>query len=371
MLSQPSWLCSAQTHLGFVGCRSRSQRAGWQGRRRAEPQALAAGHRHAACSLPEHPTQKPGESKQDAQFTQTNAAPHVVPAKPCEALTAEHALRPPPWPEQRPPTPTPAKPLASRQLALLRGAEAQRPPYLSLAQQAATRTGRGPGASSLACGYRQSHGPSTSHRESGISQGKGLWLPAHALQKKTRASPGKTWSAHCCKSLLALAALKCFLIPGFRQSLQRGQTTHKAGTEQRKYLPAAPKACLRLGSAPVPTSTLVTRSSRLLHQPLPQHPRGTPGAGDSTHPPPRVSAAHGEPGARAGWARASSSQPLGHHLCHLVGRVHSPAWLRPPLGPRPTPGSRSHQSWQHVGMAGMCLWALRLSLLTKGANPRG
>lgn len=58
------------------------------------------------------------------------------------------------------------------------------------------------------------------------------------------------------------------------------------------------------------------------------------------------------------------SQPLGHCLCH-------PVWLGPPLGPSPIPGSLSHRSSEHVGMAGTCFQALLLSPLTKGANLEG
>lgn len=353
MLSQPSWLCSAQTHLGFVGCRSRSQRAGWQGRRRAEPQALAAGHRHAACSLTEHPTQSLGRASRTR-----NSHKQMHPLTLCQQSPARRWQRnllgtPHPGQSSGPrshPCKAPGQPAARPAPGRQRHRDPCTCPWPSKWQQGRAEDLARP---LLPAVTDRATARPHSHWESGISRGKGLWLPAQALQKKTRASPGKTWSAHCCKSLLALAALKCFLIPGFRQSLQRGQTTHKAGTEQRKYLPAAPNACLCLASAPVSPSSLVTRSSWLLHQPLPQHPSGTPGVRDGSHPPPQVSAAPTEPG-----ARASSSQPLGHHLCHLEGRVHSPAWLRPPPGPRPTPGSQSHQSSQHVGMAGMCLWAL-------------
>lgn len=300
-----------------------------------------------------------------------NSALCIMPAKPCKVPTVVPALPFPPQPDKRLPLPSLLKRQANHQLSLLLPVGEWRhraPLYLSPAQQAATRKCKGPGTSSPqpAVIDRPTAWPYPHQGKHFPREGAVAFQPS--LSKRKTAPPGENLIPPTrCKSTLALAeglaALKCFLISGSQQSLtalQRGQTTHKAGKEQREHLPAALKGCLRPGEL------------ACAHQ----HPG--PGCCVSHHPnahmgprepetsprPPRTSPAHTEPGAGRRWARAPSPQPLGHRLCH-------PTWLGPPLGPSPTPGSHSHQSSEHVGTAETCLQALRLSLLTKGANSEG
>lgn len=210
-----------------------------------------------------------------------------MPAKPCEALAAEPARHPPPWPEQRPPLPPLQSPWPAGSSPCSGEAEAQRPLYLSLAQQVATRTCRGPGASSLACGYRQSHGPSTFPLGERHFPREGAVAASPGSPKENPCLPGENLVRPLLQILAGTGCSEVFSHPRFptipAERSNHAQSRHRTKeifTCCAQRLPV-PRECTRVpqqpghpqllaaASAPAPTPTRDPGSQRRLPPPTP------------------------------------------------------------------------------------------------------
>lgn len=291
-----------------------------------------------------------------------------MPEKPCKGPTVVPALLSLPWQEQGHLLPPLPKPQTSQQLSLLlpEGEQRHRAPlYLSPAQQAATRKCRGPGMSSPHCDYRQTHSPAASPLGKRHFPREGTVASSLAPPKEIRASwekldppyplqihPGTSGGIGCSE---VFSHLRFLTIPdsiaersNHTQSRQRTKGTFTC-CAQRLLAPQEHTCAHPQVPAAASATDLVSTQD--------------PGSQRPT-PPPDLSCPH----------RASSRTWVGQ------GSLSSTTWPLP-LSPhrqspwphvvRATLGSQSHQSLEHVGMAGTCLWALRLSLLTKGANSEG
>lgn len=185
-----------------------------------------------------------------------------------------------------------------------------------------------------------------SHQGKRHFRGKEPRLPAQALREKTHISWGKLDSppaANPPRDRLLWRVLSARVSDNPRRCC-RGQSRLGAKGEQREHSPAVlrgaphpPCAHLQLPAALSATATVPTEPESPVLQPCP--------------------------------AQAPTSQPLGHHLCHLVGTVPAPHGLGHPRVPAPLdPGAC--KSGRNVLVVSTTLPANKRSKLG-GAEPAG